>query len=152
MKKALKIVLVLAGLLMLSTANSKETHTVKGVGIQFKPEIVFADQGDIIEFRDMATHFVDVVKIPEGAERMISSMGANYSYEIEKPGVYVYKCPPHWGARMGGLIIVGVGLQDEEGLVDTLTEYIDTMKDTIGKGYLKKIIKKIKKGKIKMPT
>ncbi len=151
MKQFLKLTVVLCGLFMVPIVNSQETHTVRGVGIQFKPEIVFANQGDVIEFRDMPTHFVDAVKIPEGADRMISKMGANYSYEIDKPGLYVYKCPPHWGARMGGLIVVGVGLQDEEGLVDTLTQYIETMDDKIGKGYLKKIIKKIKKGKIKMP-
>ncbi|MCK5832019.1 MAG: hypothetical protein KAH20_17140 [Methylococcales bacterium] len=151
MKHLLKLTSALFGLLMLSTAHSKETHTVKGVGIQFKPDVVFADQGDIIEFRDMPTHFVDVVKIPDGADKMISKMGANYSYEIDKPGVYFYKCPPHWGARMGGLIIVGSGLNNEESLVDTLTEYKDTIEDTIGKGYLKKVIKKIKKGKIKIP-
>lgn len=151
MKQFSKLVLALCGLLIISNANSSETYTVKGVGVQFKPDIVFADQGDIIEFRDMPTHFVDVVKIPEGAKKMFSEMGANYSYEIDKPGIYFYKCPPHWGARMGGLIIVGSGLDDKEKLVDSLTEYKDSIEDKIGQGYLKKIIKNIESGKIKTP-
>lgn len=151
MKYFFKLALLFCGLFILSTANSKETHTVKGVGVQFKPDIVFADQGDIIEFRDMPTHFVDTVKIPEGADKMFSEMGANYSYEIDKPGIYFYKCPPHWGARMGGLIIVGSGLDNEERLIDSLTELKDTIEDKIGQGYLKKVIKNIKKGKVKMP-
>ncbi|MCF6204501.1 MAG: plastocyanin/azurin family copper-binding protein [Methylococcaceae bacterium] len=151
MKHLLKFTLILSGLLMFSVANSKETHTVKGVGIQFKPDIVFASQGDIIEFRDMPTHFVDVVKIPDGAEKMISDMGANYSYIVDKPGIYFYKCPPHWGGRMGGLIIVGEDLQNEESLTEALTEYKDSIKDTIGQSYLKKVLKNIKNGKIKIP-
>lgn len=151
MKSFLKITTLLMGFLSLSIAQAQETHTIKGVGIQFKPEIIFADQGDILEFRDMPTHFVDTVKIPEGADRMLSEMGANYSYKIEKPGVYVYKCPPHWGARMGGIIIVGPGLKDQDNLIETLALYRETMTDTIGQGYLKKIIKNIKKGKVKIP-
>lgn len=151
MNHFLKLTLILGGLLMFSAANSKETHTIKGVGVQFKPAIVFAEQGDIIEFREMPTHFVDVVKIPDGAEKMISQMGANYSYIVEKPGIYFYKCPPHWGARMGGLIIVGADLHSKESLVTALTEFKDTVEDKIGQGYLKKILKNIESGKIKTP-
>ncbi len=128
-----------------------ETHIVKGVGVQFKPELVFASQGDVIAFRDMTTHFIHTIKIPEGAKKMSSQMGANYDYKIEEPGIYLYSCPPHWGGRMGGLILVGVGLRDEEKLVDSLTEFRKMVDDKIGKGYLKKIIKKINKGKIKIP-
>lgn len=136
---------------MVAANTYAETHTIKGVGVQFKPEIVFANQGDDIEFREMAAHFVDTIKIPDGADKMLSDMGANYGYKIEQPGVYFYKCPPHWGARMGGLILVGVGLQDEEKLIESLTEYRKTIDDKTAKGYLKKVIKKIKKGKIKLP-
>lgn len=151
MKKHLKLNLILSGWLMVAASTYAETRTVKGVGVQFKPEIVFADQGDDIEFREMPTHFVDTIKIPDGAEKMLSDMGANYGYKIEQPGVYFYKCPPHWGARMGGLILVGVGLQDEEKLIESLTEYREAIDDKTAKGYLKKVIKKIKKGKIKLP-
>ena len=52
---------------------------------------------------------------------------------------------------MGGLIIVGSGLDNEERLIDSLTELKDTIEDKIGQGYLKKVIKNIKKGKVKMP-
>lgn len=151
MKQILQFALLMSGLLMASTATSAENHTVKGVGVQFKPEFVFADKGDFIAFRNMPTHFVDTVRIPDGAEKMISKMGANYDYKVEKEGVYLYKCPPHWGARMGGLIIVGDNLKDKETLIEVLSDYQGTIKDSIGQGYLKKLIKNIKKGKIKIP-
>ena len=151
MKKLLKLTLLLGGWLMVVTTTYAETHTIKGVGVQFKPEIVFANEGDDIAFREMPTHFVDTIKIPDGADKMLSPMGENYGYKIEQPGIYFYKCPPHWGARMGGLILVGVGLQDEEKLIESLTEYRETIDDKTAKGYLKKMIKKIKKGKIKLP-
>ena len=151
MKQFLQFTLLLSGLLIAPIATSSETHIVKGVGVQFKPEFVFADKGDVIAFRDMPTHFVDTVKIPDGAEKMISKMGANYDYKVEKEGVYLYKCPPHWGARMGGLLIVGDSFKDKEKLIEVLSDYKGTIKDPIGPGYLKKLIKNIKKGKIKIP-
>ena len=152
MKKFIKSMLLLSSCLLFSANAVAETYTVKGVGVQFKPDIVFANEGDVIAFRDMPTHFIDTIKIPDGAKKMISDMGANYEYKITEPGIYLYKCPPHWGARMGGLILVGVDLRNEEHLVDSLTEFRDSVTDKIAKGYLKKIIKKIKAGKIKLPS
>lgn len=151
MKQIIKSVLLLSSLLLLSATAIAETIKVKGVGVQFKPDVVFANEGDVIAFRDMPTHFIDTIKIPDGAKKMVSKMGANYDYKITEPGIHLYKCPPHWGARMGGLILVGVDLRNEEHLIDSLTEFRETVTDKIAKGYLKKIIKKIKAGKVKLP-
>jgi len=151
MNNFIKSIVLLSGWLVLSATVNAETYTVKGVGIQFKPELVFANEGDVIAFRDMPTHFVDSIKIPVGAEKMISKMGANYDYTITEPGIHLYKCPPHWGGRMGGLILVGIDLRNEEHLIDSLNEYRETVTDKIAKGYLKKVIKKIKAGKFKLP-
>lgn len=151
MKHALKLTLLFSSLLFISANSSAEEHIIKGVGVQFKPDIVFADVGDIIAFRDMPTHFVDIVSIPDGAERMLSKMGENYNYRVEKSGLYLYKCPPHWGARMGGFVFVGSALNDKEKILESLEALRETTDDSIAKGYLKKIIKKIKNDKIKMP-
>ncbi len=151
MKQQVKQVLLIVSWLIFSTTASAETHTVKGVGVQFKPELVFADKGDVVAYRDMPTHFVHGIKIPDDAEKMSSQMGANYDYKIKEEGVYLYSCPPHWGGRMGGLILVGEGLRDEDKLIDSLTEYQKSVSDKIAQGYLKKVIKKIKGGKIKIP-
>ncbi len=151
MKQQVKQVLLMLSWLVFSTAANAETHTVKGVGVQFKPELVFAEKGDVVAFRDMPTHFVHGIKIPDNAEKMSSQMGDNYDYKITEEGVYLYSCPPHWGGRMGGLVLVGSDLRDEEKLIDSLTEYQNSVSDTIAKGFLKKVIKKIKAGKIKVP-
>jgi hypothetical protein len=35
-------------------------------------------------------------------------MGVNFTSDpLTEEGVYLYKCDPHWGTGMGGVIIVG---------------------------------------------
>jgi pseudoazurin len=105
-----KALFAFAGAAMLaSTAVSADVIEVKGKGVQFDPVVIHAKVGDTIAFRNMPTHFVDIVQgmWPEGAPKMLSAMGADYDYQVEKEGLYVYKCPPHWGARMGGIMVVG---------------------------------------------
>ena len=86
-----------------------ETIEVKVEGVKFVPSIVYAAVGDILSFHYMPTHFVESMQgmWPEGAPRMLSAMGQPYQYRIEQPGLYVYKCPPHWSAHMGGIVVVG---------------------------------------------
>ena len=151
MKHILNLTMLLCGWLLISASSNAVEHIVKGVGVQFKPDVVFADVGDMIVFRDMPTHFVDTIKIPAGTDKMISKMGENYEYRVKETGIYFYKCPPHWGARMGGLILVGSKFNDKEKLLESLEEFKATVDDKIGQGYLKKIIKKIKNDKIKVP-
>lgn len=148
MTKIGKLVLsVFALYALVSTTVWADTVEIKGKGVKFDPLVVFAKSGDTIAFRKMASHFVESISIPEGAEKMISDMAADYSYAVKQDGVYFYKCPPHWGVRMGGIIVVG----DASGLVDSLKEMKKGSKDKVAKGFLKKILKKIKKGKIELP-
>jgi len=142
------MLLVFGGLMVLLSADLLAAErTVNGKGVAFDPVVVFPEPGDTITFRNMATHFVESIKIPDGAEKMVSDMGADYAYTASKPGVYFYKCPPHWGARMGGLIIVG----DAGNLIETLNVYKEEIDDKTSKGFLKKIVKKIEKGDIEVP-
>lgn len=148
MIKISKILLVVTGLIALvSTTVWAGDVEVKGKGVKFAPVVVFVQPGDVVNFRNMASHFVESIRLPDGAEAMISDMGADYSYVAKKEGVYFYKCPPHWGARMGGLIVAG----DTSNLTATLEEYKAQSDDKVAQGFLKKIIKKINKGKIKVP-
>ncbi len=146
--KEIKTTLLILGVFALMSTNVwAETHVVKGKGVSFDPAVTFAQSGDSIAFNNMAAHFVESIIIPDGAEKMVSAMGADYNYVVKQDGVYLYKCPPHWGARMGGIIVVG----DASGLEDTLDAYMAQTDDKIAKGFMKKIKKKIKKGKIKLP-
>lgn len=147
MKEIKTIWLVLGLFALMSTNVWAETHVVKGKGVAFAPDVTFAQSGDMIAFKNMAAHFVESITIPDGAKKMMSAMGADYNYAVEKEGVYLYKCPPHWGARMGGIIVVG----DASGLEGTLDDYMAKTDDKVAKGFMKKIKKKIKKGKIKLP-
>jgi hypothetical protein len=88
----------------------------------------------------MATHFVESVEgmWPEDAPKMLSSMGADYDYTVEKEGLYVFKCPPHWGARMGGIMVVGEPA-DLSATIDKYLQVADTVKEAKpAKGLLNK--------------
>ncbi len=146
--KEIKTVLLIVGLFALMSTNAwAETHVIKGKGVAFAPAVTFAKSGDMIAFKNMAAHFVESIILPDGAEKMTSDMGADYNYAVIQDGTYLYKCPPHWGARMGGIIVVG----DASGLEATLDTYMAQTSDKVAKGFMKKIKKNIKKGKIKLP-
>jgi pseudoazurin len=118
-----KRLLALAGaILAVFLPVHAETIEVKGAGIKFAPEYIKAKVGDTLAFRNMATHFVEPVEglWPDGAAKMHSEMGADFDYAVGKEGVYVFKCPPHWGARMGAVLVVG----NPPDLAATVDKYI----------------------------
>jgi pseudoazurin len=98
-----------AACLFASAAVQAETIEVKGQGVTFEPSVIHAKVGDTIHFTNMAGHFVTVVNglWPEGAAKMQSEFGADYSYQVSTEGLYVFQCPPHWGNRMGAVMVVG---------------------------------------------
>ena len=92
--KEIKTTLLVLGLFALMSTNVwAETHVIKGKGVAFVPAVTFAKSGDMIAFNNMAAHFVESITIPDGAEKMISAMGADYNYAVKQEGVYLYKCP-----------------------------------------------------------
>jgi pseudoazurin len=136
-----KMLFLVANVLMTAAfACQAETIVVKGQGISFAPSVIKAQVGDIIAFKEMAGHFVDPVTNlwPEGAEKMHSEMGADYNYEVKKEGLYVFKCPPHWGARMGAVMLVG-NPADLSATLDKYFSIAETEADAKpAKGLLKK--------------
>ena len=92
----------------------------------------------------MDGHNVETIDImvPEGQEKINSELGANVTAVFETEGIVVYKCTPHWGARMGGIIVVGK--PDDPGkIIDAYTESIETDRAALlpVKGLLKKLRK-----------
>ena len=76
----------------------------------YSPELVQIEPGDTINW--VATdrgHNVEFVRgaFPKGVKPFRSKIGKDVSYTFSKPGVYVYKCTPHYGMGMVGIIIVG---------------------------------------------
>lgn len=105
-----KVIAGVAGVVALASSSAFAANVeIKGAGVAFAPAVVFAQVGDTLSFRNMASHFVESYAgmIPDGAAAMKSEMGADYDYNAAKEGIYVYKCPPHIGARMAGIAIVG---------------------------------------------
>ena len=105
------VVALVLSLLMPMSAHSadSETHTVKAQGLKFMPLVVTIDNGDTVSWRNMPTHNTKSLEgfIPEGAEHWESKIGKNYDHTFTQDGIYLYKCVPHWGAGMGGAVIVG---------------------------------------------
>lgn len=99
-----------------SSAKAKETesegtqtHVVTAQGLIFEPLVIEINPGDTVAWRNMSTHNSESIDglIPEGTEKWNSPMSQNYERTFTQEGIYVYKCTPHFGAGMGGAIIVG---------------------------------------------
>lgn len=74
----------------------------------FEPAIVRAEPGDTIHF--VATdkgHNSAAVVVPEGAEKWNGKLSQDISVTLDVPGLYSYKCTPHFGLGMVGLVVVG---------------------------------------------
>lgn len=75
----------------------------------FKPRLIKAKVGDTIKFVPTnPTHqSVSIAgMLPEGVEGWEGKINEEVSYVVPKPGVYGYKCNPHYAAGMVGLIVV----------------------------------------------
>lgn len=133
-----KVLAGVVGLVALASTSAWAANVeVKGAGVAFAPDIVFANVGDTINFRNMASHFVESYPgmIPDGAAALKSEMGADYDYQAAKEGIYIYKCPPHVGARMVGALVIG----KPAGAAATIEKYQGS-----ASGELKKLLGQLK--------
>lgn len=76
----------------------------------FKPGLVKVAKGDTVKW--VATnpgHNVAFVPggVPAGVAPFTSGFAKEIKYKFDKPGIYVYKCTPHLGMGMVGLVLVG---------------------------------------------
>lgn len=76
----------------------------------FSPEIVRINPGDTVTF--VATdkgHNAEIISgmLPAGAAPFKGKMNQNLTVKFTKPGVYGYKCLPHYGMGMVGAVVVG---------------------------------------------
>lgn len=93
--------------------NSKERNV-------FEPALIRIEPGDTVTWvsRDRG-HNVEFVRgaVPSGVKPFRSALSKDASYTFTEPGVYVYKCTPHYGMGMVGVVVVGepVNLVDVQG-------------------------------------
>lgn len=92
-----------------ATDDDAGEHTVMARGVKYAPAIIYVEPGDTVHFENMPTHNVQTVEplVPEGQEEIYTEIGENVSLVFDDEGIVVYKCTPHWGNRMGGIIVVG---------------------------------------------
>jgi pseudoazurin len=97
------------------------TRDPDGSGLQvFKPRLITAAVGDTVKFVPTdPTHQSSSIEemIPAGVEGWEGEINKEVSYVLPTPGVYGYKCIPHYAAGMVGMIVV-----EGEGMADNLEE------------------------------
>ena len=76
----------------------------------FEPALVKINPGDTVKFvaadKGHNAESLDTMK-PEGAAPFAGKMNEDLAVTFDKPGVYGYKCKPHYGMGMVGLVVVG---------------------------------------------
>ena len=116
MKNVLAISVVAVSALLTSVSANAAEHEVKMLnkgteGIMvFEPSLVKIAPGDSIHFVAVDKgHNVESIDgmIPEGATPFKGEMNKDVTVTLDKPGVYGFKCKPHYALGMVGLIVVG---------------------------------------------
>lgn len=104
--------LVIGGTLTARAADYEiKTLNMSSHGMfQFEPQQLTIKPGDTVHFiaKDKG-HNVETIDgmIPDGAAPFKGSLNQDVTVTFTKPGVYGFKCTPHYGMGMIGLIVVG---------------------------------------------
>lgn len=115
----MRIGLLLAGTvaaLAIAAPAAAKDHQVKMLNsgakgaMVFEPALVKVAPGDTVTF--VATdkgHNAEIISgmIPAGAAPFKGKMNQTLTVKFTKPGVYGYKCLPHYGMGMVGAVLVG---------------------------------------------
>lgn len=76
----------------------------------FKPAFLKIAPGDTVEFISVKKgHNSQSIKgmIPKGVKKWKSKISKDFSLTLTEEGFYGYKCTPHYGTGMVGMIVVG---------------------------------------------
>lgn len=128
---------------MLPALGHAAEHTVSAFQVKFDPVFLYIEPGDRVDWINMVGHLIETIDamVPEGTEKVLTEMGKDVSHTFDNEGIYVYKCTPHWGARMGGIIVVGKP-EDPVAILDGYLATLETDKENLpAKGLIKKIKK-----------
>ena len=76
----------------------------------FEPALVKIAPGDTVKFvpadKGHNAESIDGM-VPDGGAAFSGKMNEEVSVTFDKPGVYGYRCKPHYGMGMVGLVVVG---------------------------------------------
>ncbi|SFJ04097.1 pseudoazurin [Bosea sp. OK403] len=115
MRKAMMLGTVAAALGLTGMAQAAEVQVrmlnkgTEGVMV-FEPALVKIAPGDTVKFVAVDKgHNVETVEtmLPEGAKAFVGKVNEELAITFDKPGVYGYKCKPHYGMGMVAMVVVG---------------------------------------------
>lgn len=129
------------GLAMPALASQPKKHVVQARGVKFAPMFIYIEPGDEVHWENMPSHNIETIDemVPDGHEKIYTELGENYFTPFHLEGIVVYKCTPHWGNRMGGVIVVG-NPEDPVGIIDSYMAVTEEVPETLpARGLLKKL-------------
>jgi pseudoazurin len=129
MKVAIGAALALAGLAMAPSAAQAREWQVKmlnkgsnGAAMQFEPAYIAIKPGDTVRFipTDKGHNAESVAGMfPAGAAPFKGRINQEIVVPFSKPGLYGYKCLPHTGMGMVGLVQVGAASNKPQVVAET---------------------------------
>lgn len=124
MRRMVKLAICTAGALLLAIQANAAEYEVKMLNkgadkqaMVFEPAFLKIEPGDTVRFvpTDKAHDAASIPEmLPEGAEEFKGKLSQEVVVTFDIPGLYGYKCIPHFGMGMIGLIEVGDGSADLE--------------------------------------
>ncbi len=115
MRKIMMVSAVAAALGTVGAAQAAEIEVkmlnkgAEGVMV-FKPALVKIAPGDTVKFvasdKGHNAEIIDTM-VPDGGTKFVGKINEELAITFDKPGVYGYKCKPHYGMGMVGMIVVG---------------------------------------------
>jgi pseudoazurin len=92
----------------------------EGRAMQFEPAFLKVAPGDVVHFVPVDKgHDSESVTIPEGAEKWKGKISQPVDVTFTAEGLYLYRCTPHVGLGMVGLIQVGENPANLEAVQET---------------------------------
>ncbi|QFU14810.1 pseudoazurin [Microvirga thermotolerans] len=115
MRKIIMLGALVAALGAAGAANAAEVEVkmlnkgTEGVMV-FEPALVKINPGDTVKFvaadKGHNVESIDTM-LPEGGKTFVGKINEEMTVTFDKPGVYGYKCKPHYGMGMVGMVVVG---------------------------------------------
>ena len=106
---------LMGGVLQFTTAQAADTtvemlNEKDGTMMAFSTPLVMIEAGDTVTWKAThKTHSVAFVNggTPDGVAPLTATFNQDAQYTFQTPGMYLYKCPAHYGMGMIGLVVVG---------------------------------------------
>ncbi len=107
---ALVVALGVAGAAQAAEVEVKMLNKGADGAMVFEPALVKIAPGDTVKFlasdKGHNAEIIDTM-VPEGGAKFVGKINEEIAIIFDKPGVYGYKCKPHYGMGMVGMIVVG---------------------------------------------